>query len=89
MFSFKKTRDRAQALATCKIVRQYLPAFQFKSEELKIFPGTVVEAAADTFKQSGFPTFEDIDRQEQNRKMSETAIPSKGLCNPLNCYNQC
>ena len=51
----KKARDHAQALATCKIVRQYLPAFQFKSEELKIFPGTVVEAAADTFKQSGLP----------------------------------
>jgi hypothetical protein len=51
----KKARDHAQALATCKIVRQYLPAFQFKSEELKMFPKTVVEEAADTLRQSKFP----------------------------------
>lgn len=38
----KKKRDRAQALAVCKLTLGYMPEFEFKKEELRMFPKDVV-----------------------------------------------
>lgn len=39
----KKPRDRQQAMAVTKLIRQYLPQYEFTSSEVKMFPKDVVE----------------------------------------------
>jgi hypothetical protein len=51
----KKKRDRAQALAVCKLIVRYLPKFQFKPNELRMFPKELVSDAVKAFNASGFP----------------------------------
>lgn len=41
----KKPRDRAQAVAVATVVRRYLPAYEFKSSKLRMFPRGEVESA--------------------------------------------
>ena len=38
----KKPRDRMQAVAVARVVREYLPQYKFVSSELKMFPKDVV-----------------------------------------------
>lgn len=51
----KKKRDHAQGAATCKIILQYLPKFQFKPQELRMFPGAVVEEAVNALRNTDLP----------------------------------
>lgn len=51
----KKERDRAQALAVCTLILQYLPEFKFEPEELRMFPKAVVSEAIQAFKRSDLP----------------------------------
>lgn len=51
----KKKRDLAQALAVCKLIIQYLTEFQFKPEELRMFPKSVVSEAVQTFNNLDLP----------------------------------
>jgi len=51
----KKKRDRSQALAVCKLILQYLPEFQFKPEELRMFPKAIIDEAIQAFNHSELP----------------------------------
>lgn len=51
----KKTRDRSQALAVCRLVLQYLPEFQFEPEDLRMFPKDVVTEATQAFNSADLP----------------------------------
>jgi hypothetical protein len=51
----KKKRDRSQALAVCRLILQYLPQFQFKPEELRMFPRDVITEAVRAFNSSDLP----------------------------------
>jgi hypothetical protein len=51
----KKKRDRSQALAVSRIILQYLPDLQFKPEQLRMFPKTLVTEAAKAFQDSELP----------------------------------
>jgi hypothetical protein len=51
----KKKRDRAQAMAVCKLIIQYLTEFQFKPEELRMFPKSVVSEAVQAFDDLNLP----------------------------------
>lgn len=51
----KKKRDAAQALAMCNIILRYLPDFNFKPEELKMFPKSVVNEATQVFDARELP----------------------------------
>ena len=51
----KRKRDKEQALAVCLLVLHYLPHLAFRSEELKMFPKSVVRAAAEALKASDLP----------------------------------
>ena len=51
----KKTRDRSQALAVCRLVLQYLPEFKFDPEDLRMFPKDVVTEAAQAFNSTDLP----------------------------------
>ena len=51
----KRKRDKEQALAVCLLVLHYLPHLAFTSEELKMFPKSVVTAAAEALKASELP----------------------------------
>jgi hypothetical protein len=42
----KRKRDRDQAIAVCRLVLQYLPNLRFEPAELKMFPKSIVSAAA-------------------------------------------
>jgi len=44
----KKKRDRSQALAVCRLILQYMPEFQMRKEDLRMFPDAIV---ADAFKE--------------------------------------
>lgn len=58
----KKTRDRAQATAVCKIILHHLPAYRFKPEELRMFPKSVVDDAVNALQQEELPPgFGDIE----------------------------
>jgi hypothetical protein len=48
-------RDKEQALAVCMLVLHYLPHLQFASDELRMFPKSVVAAAVEAIKASGLP----------------------------------
>ncbi len=51
----KKKRDRSQALSICKLILQYLPEFQFKPEELRMFPRVIIDEATQVFSHSELP----------------------------------
>lgn len=51
----KRRRDKEQALAVCRLVLHYLPHLQFSPAELRMFPKTVVTAAAEAIEASGLP----------------------------------
>lgn len=51
----KKKRDHSQALAVSRIILQYLPNFQFKPEQLRMFPKTLVAEAIKAFQDSELP----------------------------------
>ncbi|MGD9366531.1 MAG: nucleotidyltransferase domain-containing protein [Desulfobacteraceae bacterium] len=51
----KKKRDHAQAMATCKIILHHLPKFQFKPQELRMFPKSVVEEAVNALRNTELP----------------------------------
>jgi len=41
----KKKRDRSQALAVCKLILQYMPEFEIKKEDLRMFPEAIIADA--------------------------------------------
>jgi len=41
----KKKRDRSQALAVCKLILQYMPEFEIRKEDLRMFPEAIVADA--------------------------------------------
>ena len=51
----KKKRDHAQALAVSRIILQYFPELQFKPEQLRMFPKTLVDEAVKAFQDSELP----------------------------------
>jgi len=51
----KKKRDRSQALAVCKLVLQYMPEFEFKKEDLRMFPKALITEAAQIMQASDLP----------------------------------
>jgi hypothetical protein len=38
----KKKRDRSQALAVCKLILQYMPEFEIKQKDMRMFPKAIV-----------------------------------------------
>ena len=53
--SIKKRRDRSQALATIKLVAQYMPDLAFKKKELRMFPKAVVQQTMQVFRDDLMP----------------------------------
>jgi hypothetical protein len=51
----KRKRDKEQTLAVCMLVLHYLPHLQFASDELRMFPKSVVAVAAEALKASDLP----------------------------------
>jgi hypothetical protein len=51
----KKKRDRSQARAVCKLIQGYLPEFQFRRDELRMFPKDIVSDAAQAMEDSDLP----------------------------------
>jgi hypothetical protein len=51
----KRRRDREQAIAVCRLVLQYLPHLRFQPEELRMFPKSVVAAAARAMADAELP----------------------------------
>lgn len=41
----KKKRDRSQALAVCKLILEFMPEFEFKQEDLRMFPEAITAGA--------------------------------------------
>jgi hypothetical protein len=41
----KKKRDRSQALAVCKLILRYMPEFEIKKKDLRMFPEAVIADA--------------------------------------------
>ena len=53
--SVKKKRDRSQALAVCKLILQYMPEFEIKQEDLRMFPATIIAEAVQALDGSDLP----------------------------------
>jgi hypothetical protein len=51
----KKKRDRSQALAVCKLILQYMPEFEIKQEELRMFPEAIIADAIKVLDGSDLP----------------------------------
>ena len=51
----KKKRDRSQALAVCKLILQYMPEFEIKKEDLRMFPETIIADAVKALDGSDLP----------------------------------
>jgi hypothetical protein len=51
----RKKRDYAQAVALCKLILRYLPEFEFKPEELRMFPRAVVAETLRTLEDMDLP----------------------------------
>jgi hypothetical protein len=51
----KRKRDKEQALSVCMLILHYLPHLQFAPAELKMFPKSVVTAAAKAIKTLDLP----------------------------------
>jgi hypothetical protein len=51
----KKKRDYSKALAVCHLILRYLPDFNFKPQELKMFSKVVVSEAAKAFDSRDLP----------------------------------
>jgi hypothetical protein len=57
----KKKRDYSQALAVSRIILQYMPDMQFKPDQLRMFPKTLVTEAVKAFHDSELPPgYDDI-----------------------------
>jgi hypothetical protein len=52
----KRKRDLSQAFAVFRLILQYLTQFQFKPEELRMFPKAVRDKAAEAFADSDMPS---------------------------------
>jgi hypothetical protein len=52
----KKNRDRSQALAVCKLIFQYLPEFEIKKEELRMFPEDIIAEAVKALDDMDLPS---------------------------------
>jgi hypothetical protein len=51
----KRRRDKEQAIAVCRLILHYLPHLPFAPAELRMFPKSVVTAAAEAIKASNLP----------------------------------
>ena len=51
----KKKRDRSQALAVCKLILQYMPEFEIRKEELRMFPEAIVADAMQVIESTDLP----------------------------------
>lgn len=51
----KKNRDRAQALAVCRLILHYLTELSFKPEELRMFPKDIIDETFKTLEGSELP----------------------------------
>jgi hypothetical protein len=51
----KKKRDRSQALAVCKLILQYMPEFELRTEDLRMFPEAVIADAIQVLDGSDLP----------------------------------
>jgi hypothetical protein len=53
--ALKKKRDRSQALAVCKLILQYMPEFEIKKEDLRMFPEAIIADAIQSLHTWDFP----------------------------------
>jgi len=53
--ALKKKRDRSQALAVCKLILQYMPEFEIKKEDLRMFPEDIIAEAVQVLDGSDLP----------------------------------
>jgi hypothetical protein len=51
----KKRRDRSQAMAVCKLILQYMPEFEIKKEDLRMFPEAIIADAIRVLNGSELP----------------------------------
>jgi len=51
----KKKRDRSQALAVCKLILQFMPEFEIKKEDLRMFPESIIADAIKVLNGSKLP----------------------------------
>ena len=51
----KKKRDLSQALAVCKLILQYMPEFEIKKEDLRMFPAAITADAIQAMGGSDLP----------------------------------
>jgi hypothetical protein len=54
--ALKKKRDRSQALAVCKLILQYMPEFEIKKEDLRMFPEAIIADAIQVIESSDLPS---------------------------------
>ena len=53
--ALKKKRDLSQALAVCKLILQYMPEFEIKKEDLRMFPEAIIADAMQLIESSDLP----------------------------------
>jgi len=53
--TIKKKRDRSQALAVFKLILQYMPEFEIKKEDLRMFPEAIVADTIEALNNSDLP----------------------------------
>jgi len=51
----KKKRDRSQAFAVCKLILQYMPEYEIKKEDLRMFPEAIIADALRELEDSDLP----------------------------------
>lgn len=51
----KKKRDRSQALAVCKLILNYMPEFEMRKEDLRMFPESIITDAVKVMGGSDMP----------------------------------
>ena len=51
----RKKRDRSQALAICQLILRYMPEFEIKKEELRMFPEAIIADALAELESSNLP----------------------------------
>jgi len=51
----KKKRDQSQALAVCKLILQYMPEFEIRKKDLRMFPKSIIADATRVLDGSDLP----------------------------------
>jgi hypothetical protein len=53
--ALKQKRDRSQALAVCRLILEYMPEFEIKKEDLRMFPEDIIADAMQVIESSDLP----------------------------------